>query len=231
MNEEVQNENRPEVEKLILQVYEKAKRESRHSTKTSVLNYLAEQLSVSVSERTLLRYYQRFIENDGTDGMPNRQILDSLSQYLMYEDFADYCNRIGFEKKKKEPEKKTSKFKKIALGISTIGAIGAGSYFAGTAESGDCMIWEKTAYTEVACDGNYSGIYPLLPLDKNLMENFRKVNVDENTEFFEYGKPKIWYSKTGGKVEFFNYPGNHPATGKQLKPITRYMIDKYVLKK
>ena|SRR5690606_13261339 len=221
------NENQESIKQLILDCYEKAKRESKLSSKSSVLNYLSEQLNMKVSDRTLQRYYNRFIENDGSIGIPNHEILNTLSNYLGFENFRDYCGNLQITKKKIPLN---FNFKKLGIGASIIGTIGLGSYFIGTNEPGDCMKWEVDAYVESPCENASSSIYPSLPLDENLMKTFRKIEVDEDTEFFEYGKPKIWYSKTKGKVEFFSSPGNHPATGKPLKPITQYMVDKYVLK-
>lgn len=222
------NENQESIKQLILDCYEKARIESKLISKSSVLNYLSEQLNMNVSDRTLQRYYNRFIENDGSKGIPNYEILNILSSYLGFENFRDYSDSRIVRSESKIPGNLS--LKKLSIGASVVGAIGLGSYFIGANESGDCMKWEVDAYVESPCENASSSIYPSLPMDENLMKTFRKIEVDEDTEFFEYGKPKIWYSKTKGKVEFFSSPGNHPATGKPLKPITQYMVDKYVLK-
>jgi hypothetical protein len=49
-------------------------------------------------------------------------------------------------------------------------------------------------------------------------------------EFFnEDGSVKLWYGKNKNKdLEYFTALGLHPETGKTLKPITQYMIDKYI---
>jgi len=40
---------------------------------------------------------------------------------------------------------------------------------------------------------------------------------------------KVWYSKIDGKVEFFTSAGFHPVhIDRRLKPLTDYMIKKYV---
>lgn len=41
-------------------------------------------------------------------------------------------------------------------------------------------------------------------------------------------KAIIWYSKVGDSIEFFNTHGMHPETGRALRPITSYIINKYV---
>lgn len=48
--------------------------------------------------------------------------------------------------------------------------------------------------------------------------------------YFENGDPIIWYAKNGDEIELFNQPGLHPTTGKTLKPITPYIINKYLSK-
>jgi hypothetical protein len=227
MKEKIQMKNQQNIRQLILDCYEKAENESKLPSKSSVLNYLSEQLNMNVSDRTLQRYYNRFVENDGSKGIPNYEILNTLSNYLGFENFRNYCDNLQITKKKVPSN---FNFKKLGIGASVIGTIGLGSYFLGTNEPGNCMKWKVDSYVKTPCENAASSIYPSLPMDENLMENFRKIKVNENTQFFEYGKPKIWYSKTSGKIEFFNSPGNHPATGKPLKPITQYMVDKYVLK-
>jgi len=83
------NENQESIKQLVLDCYEKARAESKLSSKSSVLNYLSEQLNMNVSDRTLQRYYNRFIENDGSTGVPNYEILNILSSYVGFGNFRD----------------------------------------------------------------------------------------------------------------------------------------------
>ena len=42
-------------------------------------------------------------------------------------------------------------------------------------------------------------------------------------------QPLILYGKNAAKeYEYFTHPGLHPETGKTLKPISRYIIKKYI---
>ncbi len=84
-----------------------------------------------------------------------------------------------------------------------------------------CLKWTNNHYEVVDCDtpGN------LKAYDKSLVD-LRKVDISKNTKFFVNGKPRIWYSKHDGKTDYFNQPGIHPETGKQLEPITVYMARK-----
>ncbi len=48
-------------------------------------------------------------------------------------------------------------------------------------------------------------------------------------KFKEDDSVRIWYGKNReGELEYFSSQGLHPQTGKTLKPITRYMIEKYI---
>ena len=43
------------------------------------------------------------------------------------------------------------------------------------------------------------------------------------------GSERLWYGKNKNKeLEYFTAFGKHPETGKTLKPITKYMIAKYI---
>ena len=68
---------------------------------------------------------------------------------------------------------------------------------------------------------------PIIPIDENLKE-LNKITVSDSTIFFKAGKPKVWYYKVDGVPEFYDGPGFHPLKGKCLKPVTQYIIDKYV---
>jgi hypothetical protein len=95
-----------------------------------------------------------------------------------------------------------------------------------------CMKWEGNHYEAVDCKnekleiGNISSV---VVLDENLL-SFKKIDVNINTLFFKKGKPVVWYGKSfdGNHYEYFNQPGLHPETEKTLKPISKYIIKKYI---
>jgi hypothetical protein len=97
----------------------------------------------------------------------------------------------------------------------------------------ECMKWEGDHYEAVDCKNEKLGIGQLnaiIPIDENIMK-LKKLDSKDKLDFFKNDAPVIWYSKHDGVVELFNSPGFHPLTGKPLKPITRYIIGKYNLKK
>jgi hypothetical protein len=97
----------------------------------------------------------------------------------------------------------------------------------------ECMQWNEDHYERVDCKTEQAGL--LQSVEKIALNEtvfvLRKITVSENTTFFKNEKPQVWYCKKNKKVEFFNGPGFHPENGKVLKPITTYMINKYVVKK
>lgn len=96
----------------------------------------------------------------------------------------------------------------------------------------DCIQWSDTHYEQVECEGNKLGFAhsnPIFDFDENLLR-FKKLDVCDTTKFFIEGQPTVWYIKQNNKCEFFNAPGLHPISGKTLKPITEYIINKYIRK-
>jgi hypothetical protein len=132
-----------------------------------------------------------------------------------------------------KPDSKNNFKKKIA--ISFLGLIGLTSIGYTTkniiAPEPQCMQWQNNHYEKVDCDNqNQQGIIKsndIIPLDSEKAELI-KIRVSDTTTFFKNGKAILWYCKVNGKPEFFNTHGIHPETGKALKPVTEYIINKYV---
>jgi len=96
----------------------------------------------------------------------------------------------------------------------------------------ECMQWQKDHYEMVDCNTLKQGITfqnEVKPIDNSAI-NLQKIEVNKQTQFFKNGKPLVWYSKIRGKLYYFNSYGINPETDKPLKPITDYMINKYVMK-
>ncbi len=94
----------------------------------------------------------------------------------------------------------------------------------------ECMQWQKDHYEAVNCETKAVGfldLYSTMPLNKNML-NFKKIKICDTTTFFKHNKPILWYCKNGKQLEFFNGPGFNPENDKPLKPITQYMINKYL---
>lgn len=92
------------------------------------------------------------------------------------------------------------------------------------------MQWSGDHYEEVSCDLEIQGIGTYIsvePLDERVI-HLKKIKVSDTTTFFKNGEAVIWYAKVEEGVEFFNSHGMHPENNKPLKPVTQYIIDKYV---
>lgn len=130
-------------------------------------------------------------------------------------------------------ESKNNFKKKIAIGfLGLIGIMSIGF----TAKSiinpePQCMQWEKNHYEVVDCDNeNQQGLlkqYDIIPFDEN-QSKLIKIEVSDTTTFFKNEKSLYWYCKVNGKPEFFNTHGTHPESGKALRQVTQYIVDKYV---
>ncbi len=100
----------------------------------------------------------------------------------------------------------------------------------------DCMQWQVDHYVSVPCEVEQHSLMAstIIPADKRLTD-FRKIMVDESTLFFASdGKPLVWYSKVNAyRIDFFTSNGNgfHPETGKALRPVSHYIVHKYVVGK
>lgn len=99
-----------------------------------------------------------------------------------------------------------------------------------TFQKKQCMQWSEDHYEIVDC-----GLYTddpekyesIQPLDKNLLA-LKKIHVCDTTTFFKNGIAIIWYAKTENGIDFFNTHGRHPENDNALKPVTHYIINKYV---
>lgn len=93
----------------------------------------------------------------------------------------------------------------------------------------ECMQWNNTQYEIVDCSGQSQGYLDTrIPASKEKL-TLRKLQATETRKYFENGATIVWYSKNEGKIELYNQRGLHPAIGKILKPITRYIIKKYLI--
>jgi hypothetical protein len=146
---------------------------------------------------------------------------------------------IVFEKKKGvlKEYKKSAFTKRIALGVLVVLVLGSLSYGIKSIffPNKNCMVWAKNHYQAVEYD-KVKDKADVIPLNQEILINFKKISVSDSTTFFkngDYNRPLVWYGKSPNKREYqyFNQPGLHPETGKTLKPISRYIIKKYILSK
>lgn len=145
------------------------------------------------------------------------------------------CDEIDESKKSAEKKKDIFLNFKNKIGKGVVLVFGLFSVGYTVKEIGfptkKCMQWQENQYKEIACDTkgivNFSAI---IPIEEHQFE-LKKIHVDSATIFFKGTKPLVFYCKVNGKLEFFNQLGTHPETGQVLKPISTYIINKYVKNK
>jgi hypothetical protein len=187
----------------------------------------------------------------GRTGVPQQTVLDLIAVLIDFNPrpFREFFKGDGIGPKPKDDEEggkeaggmpgktvvekgKTSR-KFIAILVASALLFGGYALKTELFPSKDCIQWNKDHYEEVVCEGKkigFANINPIFKKEERLLD-FKKIQVDEKTVFFKEGQPVVWYIKQNNKCEFFNGPGLHPISGKPLKPITEYIVQKHVLKK
>lgn len=130
------------------------------------------------------------------------------------------------------PQKKRNKLLILYFLIITVIIIISNLLF----DEENCMVWNNDHYEEVDCDTQKTQFLfnpPIIAFDKETYKYLKKIKVSDTTTFFNPdGSPRIWYGKSANKeYEYFTYFGKHPETGKALKDMTPYLVDKYVKNK
>lgn len=126
---------------------------------------------------------------------------------------------------KKNFRKKNSVLILVLVCIFLVGYTSKTMFF-----SDDCMQWNGDHYEKVNCNSEKKGIGSFAEITRYDSELFelKKIAVCDTTTFFNRDKALVWYCKVNGDREYFTSHGFHPVTGKSLKPITKYIINKYV---
>lgn len=120
----------------------------------------------------------------------------------------------------------------LTLSTTIIAFLGF-NFFKNSSIKTNCMQWQSDHYEVVDCNKDekmgFIGNNPKEIYNEELFK-LRKIEVDENTTFFVDNKAVVFYIKVNDStLEFYNAGGFHPISGKPLKPITKYIIKKYIL--
>lgn len=134
-----------------------------------------------------------------------------------------------------DTNKKSNLKKKLIFGFLGFTALFSIGYTAKdlVLHTKECMQWQEDHYVEIDCQEEINNLYSssdIIPFDESTSK-LKKLIVSDTTTFFKGDQAIIWYSKVDGFPEFFDSPGFHPITGKGLRPVTNYIIDKYVKNK
>ena len=92
------------------------------------------------------------------------------------------------------------------------------------------MNWNGHNYVETSFDPEKLKTGTLKIYMEDRVASFTLLEPKCDTKFFNAdGSVRVWYSKNqNGNLDFFSDFGLHPITRKTLKPITKYIIDKYI---
>lgn len=129
----------------------------------------------------------------------------------------------------KTPGKLNKRIRNTIIGLGLVLFIGFPVIFFAFPNKG-CMQWTGNNYEIVDCDLKAADNNIEL-LDPNLV-NLKRIKVCDTTPFFKNEKAIVFYARSGDSLECFNQIGPHPERRSQyLRPITSYMIGKYVSNK
>lgn len=230
---------------LIIETFKKVKEEEEKRTGIRpsdtaaarlLSDYILENQNIPFGERRLADYYRMAKRKEnGEVIVKDPRVVQAMCNYLGYESFADFKKANGIDEggANEDNADKVGVIKflnhhRISLIVGSLIIIVMLSIY--YANKQRWMVWENDRYIEVSFDPERYNLSQLKLYNESRIETFRKVTVNCKTEFFDTGGTvKIWYGKNAKKeLEFFTSLGLHPETGKSLKPITDYMIEKYV---
>ncbi|WP_299671107.1 hypothetical protein [uncultured Polaribacter sp.] len=237
---------------LITDFFNEIEKRELKKNKNAIATFWVEELQEAnfndrnyVSIKKATRLYDKYVE--GRENVivkePNKYLLDFMSQYVIDKDFdyykstkeptirsVDLINEPNKPEVPKKPKDKTfkEKYKKPIAGIS-ISLIFLAVFLIykyNNTNSGNCIVWNENHFETSSCKAKNAINNSFYTIN---IDQFKKVEVDEETTFFENGKAIIWYGKSRSKkMEFFTSRGIHPETLKELDPVTEYIINKYV---
>lgn len=123
--------------------------------------------------------------------------------------------------------KPTPKIRIITLFVIVAAAACLGTF---TLFNKQCMYWTGDRYVPIACHQKIEGA-EIIPLDKHLAVNMRKITQPDTLK--KNALDNVWYIKISvDSTEFYTSAGFYPLDRtKKLRPVTEYILNKYVLGK
>ncbi|MCL6218189.1 hypothetical protein [Zunongwangia pacifica] len=218
------------MEQFLQEIFKKAKEESGEESLRKwaehISDYLMEENRFQLSGKTLERYYNG-------ETTPNGEKKNQLATYIGYASYRDYLITQHKEDQTEEVENmislKVKSKKKVLTTLLVIFPVLFGiGYLGFSTGREECMVWKEDHFEIAACSGE------LLEEEWNeyRLENFKKIEVNPETEFFDNGgRPKIWYDKENNIFTYFTAPGINPETEQTVKQITPYIIQTHIMNK
>lgn len=219
---------------LVSQAFQKAKADLGSDKITHLSkhlsDYIVEDSKAPYGEKALRISYNKISKNTNEKIYLKEHAAEALSRYLGFINYADFLQKNSNEHSSKI-SKSQNFLKRNTLVIFFSLVFIAALFTYNSATKQKWMVWQDNHYIEVDFDTEKYKINQLKFYKKERIQNFKKINPTcDTTQFFnEDGSVKIWYGKNRNKkLEYFTALGLHPETGKTLRPITQYMIDKYI---
>ena len=239
--------------RLIILAFEKAKRvEEKRGNKEPSKAAMATEISIAIreiskisfGEKSLMNYYKKALEN-GKVKISQIDVINALLKYVEFNNYPDFVSSLQAQNEEKNIEftdmdlNQKSSFNStswILKNKTSLVLTGLGILLLilvtiiSVKEKQRWMIWKADHYEEVDFSTDLFKTGKLKLYKPERIEEFKKLETDCNLKFFRNdGSVNIWYGKNSDdQIELFTSPGLHPTTGKTLKPITQYMIDKYI---
>lgn len=141
----------------------------------------------------------------------------------------DSGKNVKEESQSKEKTKvKKSKVRSAIVAFILIATTGGGVYLSSINRK-KCMYWTGNNYEATGCD--IVGDTPIIALDEYKLAHLKRITKPDTLTLKDVGK--VWYVKIKiDSPEFYTDSGVYPLdTNKVLKPLTQYILQKYVLRK
>lgn len=145
----------------------------------------------------------------------------------------DSANNIRKEDTQKSNSRNQSARSKVWMAIIAVLVlmpIGILGYWfwnnnAGVGEAG-CMYWAGDHYQQIPCSPKPDDTL-VIALDPKKINSFKRITELRSINKRSIGK--VWYVRVNDTMEFYTSDGFHPTELQlRLKPITKYIIDKYI---
>lgn len=219
---------------LLSQAFKKARKDLGSDRITHLSKHLSDYIEEKgkgpYGERILRDNYNKILENSEETIYIRDYAADALSEYIGFASFADFIKSNLNTKSALNP-KPSGFLKKNKLIILLFLVVILGVFIYDSATKQRWMVWHEDHYIEVDFDTKKHDINQLKLYKEERIKDFKKITaLCDKTKFFNAdGSVNIWYGKNRNKeLEYFTALGLHPETGKTLKPITQYMIDKHI---
>lgn len=222
-------------------IFDKAELESGSKTKNGWCNHLEltfrDDLKVNegTSSKSFARLYDKYIaESHPENADPKPALLEAMSQYIGFSSYREFLmshkeletedsgNPVKAKKKSKSLNKERIVILLLGLIIFLMLMF---NFVTGNPKDPKCMIWRGDQFVGISCDlsNHPQDAGKIQTFDKKLFKNMKLIPPAKVVLGSSY-----YYKFKRDSLEFYSWGGKHPVNGIDLKPVTSYIIEKYV---